>query len=141
MRNNSLVVAFALTVTFSTQSPAQGVYLGSAEYDRLPACNAAAVKAAVSGAIARADRDYYGGRTIMVLDAIKETGYRADQPSPVARRYCHGHATLTDGAVPHVYYMIEEKAGLFGISWNVEACLSGLDRWRVYDGGCRTVRP
>ncbi|NRG17679.1 hypothetical protein HPQ64_08260 [Rhizobiales bacterium] len=77
----------------------------------------------------------------MNLDRVVETGYQIGNPSPLARRYCEGHATLSDGNIHRVYYKVVEHQGFVGIRWNVEACLAGLDRWRVYDGNCRTVRP
>ena len=109
--------------------------------NRLPECSAASVQSAVAGSIASARRDYYEGRTILGIDGIQEVNYRVNDISPLARRYCHGTASLSDGSYQAVYYMVEEHAGFVGIGWNVEACLAPLDKWRVYGAYCSTVRP
>lgn len=107
----------------------------------IPNCLDASVQRAVSRRVARAYPGYYDGRTITTMDGVVETAYEIGTPSPLARRYCEGHATLSDGNMHRVYYKVIEHQGFVGISWDVEACLAGLDRWRVYDGYCRTARP
>ena len=108
---------------------------------RLPDCTASSVQSAVAGSVARAYNDYYGGRTIVGINGIRELSYRANDISPIARRYCTGTADMSDGSQQHLHYLIEENAGFVGISWNVEACLSSLDKWRVYGAHCSTARP
>lgn len=68
-------------------------------------------------------------------------GYKVERPTLIQRRYCQGHARLNDGKHPQVYYLIEQRAGFVGVSWNVEFCMAGYDPWRVHDGNCRTLRP
>ncbi|GAB4521075.1 MAG: hypothetical protein Tsb0019_22320 [Roseibium sp.] len=135
----------ALIVCAGIASPAAAddyrVYFSFSGEKRLPDCTAASVQSAVAGSIARAKKDYYGGRTIVSVDDIREVGYRENGVSPVARRYCLGKAGLSDGSYQSVHYMVEEHAGFVGVGWNVEACLSPLDKWRVYGAGCSTVRP
>ena len=60
--------------------------------------------------------------------------------SPIARRYCGATATLSDGRERTVWYLIEKPAGFVGIGNNVEFCVSGFDRWNVYNGHCRILR-
>lgn len=135
----------ALTLFASAAVPAAAdehrVYFSFSSEKRLPDCTAASVTSAVAGSIARANREYYGGRTILSVDEINEVAYRQNGISPVARRYCRGKASLSDGSLQSVHYMVEEHAGFVGFSWNVEACLSPLDKWRVYGAHCSTVRP
>lgn len=135
----------ALTVFASLAVPAVAdehrVYFSFSGENRLPDCSASSVKSAVAGSIARANRDYYGGRTILSVDEINEVSYRQNGISPVARRFCRGKASLSDGSLQSVHYMVEEHAGFVGVSWNVEACLSPLDKWHVYGAHCSTVRP
>lgn len=116
-------------------------YLALSSEPRLPGCDAASVRSAVSGALARAHRDYRNGRTILSVDLVRETAYRINGISPLARRYCSAQAGLSDGSTRTVHYMVEEHAGFVGVSWNVEACLSPLDKWHVYGAHCSTVRP
>nr|WP_155197549.1 cytoplasmic protein [Roseibium hamelinense] len=108
---------------------------------RLPECQAASVTAAVAGTVARAETSYTGGRTITAIDAVREVGYRVNDISPLARRFCRGTASLTDGTQHTVHFKLVEHAGFVGVGWNVEACLSPLDKWRVYGAYCSTTRP
>jgi plasmid stability protein len=59
---------------------------------------------------------------------------------PIARRYCGATAVLSDGRTREVWYLIEGRMGFAGIGENVEFCVSGFDRWMVYNGRCRVLR-
>ena len=74
---------------------------------------------------------------------ISETRYKPQihDERPIDRRYCHAKADLSDGHSRDVWYVIERPAGFAGIGSNVEFCVSGFDRWNVYDGRCRVLRP
>jgi capsid protein len=58
---------------------------------------------------------------------------------PIGRRYCGATAHLSDGRQGSVWYLIEEGMGIIGIGDNVEFCVSGFDRWYVYNGRCRVL--
>ena len=60
---------------------------------------------------------------------------------PIDRRYCQARAWLSDGRSRDVWYLIEKPMGFAGIGSNVEFCVSGFDRWNVYNGRCRVLRP
>ena len=59
---------------------------------------------------------------------------------PIARRYCGATALLSDGRKREVWYLIEDRMGYAGIGDGVEFCVSGFDRWKVYNGRCRVLR-
>lgn len=59
---------------------------------------------------------------------------------PIARRYCGATAVLSDGRRRTIWYLIEDGMGFAGIGDGVEFCVSGFDRWKVYNGRCRVVR-
>ena len=59
---------------------------------------------------------------------------------PIARRYCGATAALSDGSDRTIWYLIEDGMGFVGIGDNVEFCVSGFDRWMVYNGHCRILR-
>jgi hypothetical protein len=59
---------------------------------------------------------------------------------PIARRYCGATAEMSDGRQRTMWYLIEDGMGLAGMGDNVEFCISGLDRWLVYNGSCRILR-
>lgn len=57
-----------------------------------------------------------------------------------ARRACGATATLSNGLTREVWYLIESDAGLVGLGNTVEFCVSGFDRWNVYNASCRVLR-
>jgi hypothetical protein len=65
---------------------------------------------------------------------------RVEDRGPIPRRYCRGHAILSNGRHPTVHYLIEGGQGLAGTGFNVEFCVNGHDPWRTYDGSCRVLR-
>lgn len=72
---------------------------------------------------------------------ISETRYLpAHEDRPIGRRYCAATALLSDGQGRQVWYLVEEGQGFASIGDNVEFCVSGFDRWFVYNGGCRVLR-
>ena len=60
---------------------------------------------------------------------------------PIARQYCEADVVLSDGHVRNIWYLIEGGMGFAGIGDNVEFCVDGFDRWYVYNGRCRVLRP
>ena len=64
--------------------------------------------------------------------------YREDRP--IARRYCGATVVLTNGHRREIWYLIEDGMGFVGIGDHVEFCVSGFDRWMVYNGACRVLR-
>lgn len=59
---------------------------------------------------------------------------------PIGRRYCGATVSLSDGRNRTIWYLIEEGQGFASIGDNVEFCVSGFDRWMVYNGRCRVLR-
>lgn len=90
--------------------------------------------------------------SILEFHNINETRYEpANEEWPIARRYCESTVVLSDGSQRTTWYLIEEKMGFstlaagFGLAnethgSNVEFCVSGFDRWFVYNGACRVLR-
>jgi len=64
----------------------------------------------------------------------------ADENHPIGRRYCGATVVLSDGGDRDIWYLIEEGMGFASIGDNVEFCVSGFDRWYVYNGRCRVLR-
>lgn len=65
----------------------------------------------------------------------------AEEEWPIGRRYCAAKATLSDGHVRDVWYLVEEGQGFASIGDNVEFCVAGFDRWLVYNSPwCRVLR-
>ena len=67
--------------------------------------------------------------------------YRLDHTkSMITHRHCSGKAALSNGKNPRVYYMIQERMGFASLSWKVQFCVAGYDRWRVYGARCKSLR-
>ncbi|MGX7872213.1 hypothetical protein ACVDG5_004515 [Mesorhizobium sp. ORM6] len=64
----------------------------------------------------------------------------ANDTWPIGRRYCGATVSLSDGRDRTIWYLIEEGQGFASIGDNVEFCVSGFDRWMVYNGRCRVLR-
>jgi hypothetical protein len=78
---------------------------------------------------------------ISAYDNIHEHRYldkREDRP--IARRYCGADVTLSDGRERTIWYLIERGVGFASVGDNVEFCVSGFDRWNVYNNACRILR-
>lgn len=102
------------------------------------------------------ENTWHRGFYLADIERIRESSVRGDgfgnksalegydaQPADerlIPRRYCRGHARLTNGRHPTVFYLIEGGQGFAGNSFNVEFCVNGLDPWREYDGSCRVLR-
>ena len=65
---------------------------------------------------------------------------RASEEWPIGRHYCRATVSLSDGRDRSIFYMIEDGQGFASIGDNVEFCVSGFDRWMVYNGRCRVLR-
>jgi hypothetical protein len=137
----ALVLALAAPFAPSTADAGERPYMSFNGEPRLPACTDSSVTGAVAGRVARADPDYGRGLTITGMERVVETSYQVDRPSPYARRFCEARAHMSDGRTRRVYYAISEHAGFLGLGWGLEACVAGVDPWRVYDARCRTTRP
>ena len=59
---------------------------------------------------------------------------------PIARRYCGATALMSDGYKREVWYLIEDRMGFVGVGDGVEFCVSGFDRWNVYNAHCRVLK-
>ena len=71
---------------------------------------------------------------------IRESSLNEYGISPIPRRYCRGHAHLSNGRHPTVFFLIEGGQGFAGNGFRVEYCVNGLDPWREFDGSCRVLR-
>jgi len=67
--------------------------------------------------------------------------YKAfDGPSIIRHRHCQAEALMTNGQRYPIYYIVEDEMGLASIGDRTTYCVLGLDRWRIYDSACRTLR-
>lgn len=132
----ALAVQPAFAADLAAPAPLPGMAAANAP---VPACDDSAVQSAVARSIARAIPSYYDGVTVQGASHILETGVVAGQTSPYAKRYCSAQLALSSGMVNPAYYVIAQNYGFVGVSWNVETCMTGKDKWFVYGADCSTV--
>ena len=78
---------------------------------------------------------------IVEFNRIHEHRYEPfSDTHPIARRYCGATAALSDGNNHEMWYLIEDRMGFVGVGDGVEFCVSGFDRWHVYNGHCRVLK-
>jgi hypothetical protein len=90
------------------------------------------------------------------VDRIRETHFRPNGADLIPRRSCTARVLLSNGQYHRLDYNIVEDAGITGWhgslllgliryptpgSFNVEWCISGLDRHRTYAPDCLMARP
>lgn len=110
-------------------------------FSNFPGCESSAVQSKIINRFNWAEANtWYDGVRISYIDRTVERPVRGYGQVPILRRYCKGRAHLENGHYRTIHYLIEDPMGLAGVGWNVEFCLSGHDRWRVYDGNCRVLR-
>ena len=88
-------------------------------------------------------REVHHEKTLAITDYgdIHEHRYLEKRENrPIARRYCGAEVTLSDGRGRTIWYVVERGVGFASVGDNVEFCVSGFDRWNVYDNGCRILR-
>ena len=63
-----------------------------------------------------------------------------DWKHPIGRQYCEADVLLSDGESRDIWYLIETDQGFASYGNSVEFCVSGFDRWYVYNGNCRVLK-
>ncbi len=107
------------------------------------ACDDASVLNRISSKFRTQAREvhHYKSLAISAYDRVHEHRYLDKRENrPIARRYCGATVTLSDGRERTLWYLIERGVGFASIGDNVEFCLSGFDRWNVYNNACRILR-
>ena len=88
-------------------------------------------------------QDYHTQPDIFIADITRVRERQVNRPHDdlreVNRRYCRGHAQMSDGTHPTLFYLIESGTGFAGNGFNVEYCMSKYDRWNEFDGSCRVL--
>ncbi len=141
MRFANLLVA-AVTTVSSFMVPADVALAGGHHYVDARDCSDPAILKAVSKRFHYQSHEVHHDR-LRIEDFTRVHQHRyypAKEFSSIARRYCGATAILSDGRRRTVWYFIETHAGFAGIGNNVEFCVSGFDRWNVYNAHCRIAR-
>ena len=108
----------------------------------LPACSDPGVLAEVSQRFADKESGYWNSPlTILSYDRVQPVAFRPWGLDTIPRRYCTANAAVSDGRWHRVDFSVREDLGFISIGWNVEFCVSGLDRNLAYSPACRMARP
>lgn len=110
-------------------------------YGDLPACEDPAVIGELTSRFNSREAAFWGPLQITTYDLIRETAFRPWGADFIPRRFCSGRVLLNDGIFRRVDYSVRENLGLFGMTWNLDWCVLGLDRQRTHAPGCQMARP
>lgn len=108
----------------------------------LPRCDDPAVLERIQSRFRDREAEFWStGLEIIGFDEIREIGYRTNGLDYVPRRYCTARAILVDQKTYPASFAIIEDAGIIGIGFGVEWCLTGLDRLYAFAPRCKMARP
>jgi hypothetical protein len=108
----------------------------------IPACDNHGVLDRIVRRFQEKESDYWGSQLqIAQVDRIGETGFRANGPDYIPRRYCLARVLLSDGNMHQLTYWIGEGLGIIGLDYGLEFCVAGVDRNWAYAPNCRAARP
>lgn len=110
-------------------------------YGNLPGCADPAVLSEVTSRFNSRETTFWGPLQALSYDRVAQIGFRSWGDDFIPRRFCSGRVLLNDGKFRRVDYSVRENLGLFGLTWNVNWCVSGLDRQRSYAPDCQMARP
>jgi hypothetical protein len=88
-------------------------------------------------------REVHHNKTLEIdgYDNVHQHRYQEEREfRPIARRYCGATVNLNDGRRRTIWYLVERGVGFASVGDNVEFCISGFDRWNVYNNACRVLR-
>lgn len=138
----TLAAAMAVSALVLPSVPASAALLDLViQHKTFPECHDDKVLKTIIKRFNYAERKTWNrGFTLDEIERTRESLGQSTYESPIPRRYCRGHALLSNGRHPTVFYLIEGGQGFAGNSFNVEFCISGLDEWNDYDGSCRAIR-
>lgn len=110
-------------------------------YGDLPACADPAVLSELTSWFNSRESTYWGPLQALSYDRIAQTGFRTWGDDFIPRRFCTARLLLNNGVFHRVDYSVRENLGLFGMTWNVNWCVAGLDRELSYAPNCKMARP
>lgn len=139
----SFFAALLAFTAFGASAPVRAADLGGYYVDDSGVCAERWVLNRITRNFAHQVRNVPNLPNVAITDfhGIHEHRYLPSQEDrPIGRRYCGATVVLSDGGSRDIWYLIEEGQGYASIGNNVEFCVSGFDRWYVYNGRCRVLR-
>ncbi len=136
----------------ATKGKAPAAQTEPAGLDRVPACDAAAVLRTVTSRTSFSLKfKNPEGPTLKELGTPKELTFIQLPEAEIGRRYCQVKVELSTGRPTEAFYVVEERMSFasapwprgtgWAMRWGMDVCVVGTDKWHIYDGDCRTLRP
>lgn len=123
-------------------APRQAAPLDRGFSGALPACADPSVIGYVTRRFAATERAYWGSPLeIATVEHPRELGYRSWGGEFIPRRFCAARTWTSDGRKRRLYYEIGEGFAFASLGWDVNWCVTGLDRSTAYGGACRAAQP
>jgi hypothetical protein len=142
------VLALALCALSASQLHAatwleKNFWLSGPEYTRdLPSCDYHAALDRIIGDFRTKEFRFWNSELRIVgVENIRELDTMPWAAQSIPRRFCSGVAVINDNSRHPIYYSIAEDAGMIGMDWGVNFCVTGLDRSDAYGPQCRAARP
>lgn len=110
-------------------------------YGNLPGCDDPAVLSELTSSFDSREATYWGPLQALGYDRIAQLAFRPWGDDVIPRRFCTARVMLNNGLYHRVDYSVRENLGLFGMGWNVNWCVAGLDRELSYAPNCKMARP
>jgi hypothetical protein len=107
------------------------------------ACDDAGVLKRITSKFRTQAREVHHDKTLAIesYNDVHQHRYLEEREfRPIARRYCGAVVNLNDGRRRTIWYLVERGVGFASVGDNVEFCISGFDRWNVYNNACRVLR-
>jgi hypothetical protein len=153
----ALIASVTATTAFAN-SPRIKAEERTFAYDaQVAACDDASVLNRISSRFDWREPTYWNSTLqIKAFDRVRQTHFRPNGYDLIPRRFCTARVLLSNGQYHRLDYNIVEDAGITGWhgslllglirfptpgSFNVEWCISGLDRHRTYAPDCLMARP
>lgn len=133
----SLVLLACATLAATSTASAQ---VRNPHPQGLPLCEQALGKA--SSRFASKERQYWlAPLSVTTTREVREVALNPWGPAFIPRRFCSAIVATNDGLERMMYYVVEAGTGLAGIGYNVEVCVSGVDRNLAYAPNCKMAQP
>jgi hypothetical protein len=108
----------------------------------LPACHDGAVVSEITSEFARRESEFWNSSlAITAIDRVSEGGLRPWGRDFIPRRFCTARILLNNQKFATVSYSVREGLGLIGWTWDVNWCVTGIDRHKAYAPACLMARP
>ena len=163
MRRTLALAAFA-AITLAAPASANSPRIPAESPDRVfpydaqvLRCGDEKVLGRIQGRFDNREARYWNSELRLVtIEHVRETAFRPNGHDLIPRRYCTAKAVFSDNSRARLDYNIVEDQGITGwhgslflglirfptpSSFNVEWCVSGLDRHRTFAPDCRMARP